>query len=90
MHDETSKYSSELNGIYIRYLGAENSPCSFPYALKNVKGDLIAYWVESHLVDETGDMLEVQGSALVSEVSNYEKDKIFPVPSNYFKLGKLK
>ena len=47
----------------------------------------------SHLNDEIMDILEVQGSAfetLVSEVSKYVKYKIFSIPPNNFKLGKLK
>ena len=47
----------------------------------------------SHLNDEIMDILEVQGSAfeiLVSEVSKYVKYKIFAIPPNNFKLGKLK
>ena len=32
MHDGISKFSSELNEVYIRYLDAENNSCSFPYA----------------------------------------------------------
>ena len=74
-------------------MGAENNPCSFPYALTKVRGGLNAYGLASHLIDEIGDILEVQGSAfetVVSEVSKYVKDKIFPIPPNYFKLGKLK
>ena len=93
MHDGISKFSSELNGIYIRYFGAENNPCSFPYALTKVRGGPNACGLASHLIDEIGDILEVQGSAfetVVSEVSKYVKDNIFPIPPNYFKLGKLR
>ena len=54
MHDGISKFSSELNGIYIRYLGAENNPCSFPYALTKVREGLNAYKLASHLIDEIG------------------------------------
>ena len=78
MHGGISKFSSELNGIYIRYLNAENNPCSFTYALTKVRGGLNAHWLAFHLIDETGDILEFQGSAfetVVSEVSKYVKDK---------------
>ena len=68
MHDGISKFSSELNGIYIRYLDAENNPCSFPYALTKVRGGLNAYGLASHLTDEIGDILEVQGSAFETVV----------------------
>ena len=93
MNDGISKFSSELNGMYIRYLGAENNPCSFPYALTKVRGGLNSYGLAFHLIDEIGDILEVLGSAfqtVVSKVSKYVKDKIFSIPPNYFKLGKLK
>ena len=43
MHGGISKFSSELNGIYIRYLNAENNPCSFTYALTKVRGGLNAF-----------------------------------------------
>ena len=37
MHDRINKFSSQLNGIYIRYLYAENNPCSSPYASTKVR-----------------------------------------------------
>lgn len=77
MHDEISKFLSELNGIYIRYLGAEKNPCRFPYVFTKVGGGLSASGLVSHLVDEIGDILEVQESALALEISKYEKDKRF-------------
>ena len=80
MHDGISKFLSELNGIYIRYL-------------TKLRGGLNADELASHLIDEIGDILEVQGltfETIFSEVSKYVKDKIFPIPPNYFKLGKLK
>ena len=92
MHDGISKFLSELNGIYIRYLDAKNNPSSFPYALTKLRGGLNADELVSHLTDEIGDILEVQGltfETIFSEVSKYVKDKIFPIPPNYFKLGKL-
>ena len=93
MHVGISKFSSELNGIYLRYLDAENNPYSFPYALKKVRGDHNAYVLALHLTDEIGNILEVEGSAfetVVFKVSKYVKDKIFPILPNYFNLGKLK
>ena len=93
MHVEIRKFPSELNGIYLRYLDAENNPCSFPYGLKNVRGGHNAYGLALHLTDEIGDILEVEGSAFetaVFKVSKYVKDKIFPILPNYFNLGKLK
>lgn len=57
-----SKFSSELNEIYRRYLDAEDNPCSFPYALAKVReggGGLNAYGLTSLLTDEIGNILEV-------------------------------
>ena len=93
MHDGISKFSSELSGRYIRYFDAKNGPCSLPYASTKVRGVLSAYGLASCLIVEIGDILEVQGSVfetVVSKVSKYVKDKIFPIPPNYIRLGKLK
>ena len=52
-------------------------------------GYVLAYY----LTDKIEDIMEIHGSAsetVVSEVSKYVKDKISPVPPNYFMLGKLK
>ena len=43
MPDGISKFSAELNGIYLSYLDAENNSSSFPYALPKVRGGLNAY-----------------------------------------------
>ena len=93
MHDGISNFSSELNGIYIRYLDAENNPCSFPYTLTKARGDLNAYGMASHIIGEIENSMEVKGSTfetVVSKVSKYVKGKISPIPPNYFKLRKLK
>ena len=93
IHDGINKFSSEPNGIYIRYLDAGKIPYSFPYTLTKVRGDLKAYGLACHLIDEIRDILEVQGSTFetaVSKVSKYVEDKIFPVPPNCFNLGRLK
>ena len=37
MHDRISKFPTQLNGIYIRYLYAENNRCNSPYALTKVR-----------------------------------------------------
>ena len=51
IHDGISKFSSELNGIYVRYLDADNNPYSFPYVLKKVRKGLSAHGLTSHLTD---------------------------------------
>ena len=92
-----SKFSSELNGIYRRYLDAEDNPCSFPCALAKVReggGGLNAYGLTSLLTDEIGNILEVYGSVfetVVFEISRSVKDKkFFPIPPNYLQLEKVK
>ena len=43
MYDGISNFSSDLNVIHIRYLDAENNPCSFPYAVTKIRGGPKAY-----------------------------------------------
>ena len=74
-----------LNGIYIRYLDAENNPYSFPYTLAKVRGGLTAYGLALYLTDEIADILEGQQSAfepVTFEVSKDVKDKISRIPPN--------
>ena len=74
-----------LNGIYIRYLDAENNPYSFPYTLAKVRGGLTACGLALYLTDEIADILEGQQSAfepVTFEVSKDVKDKISWIPPN--------
>ena len=86
MHDGIRQFWSELNGLYIWDI--------YIYIYYIIGWLYILYnRLASHLNDEIVDILEVQGSAfetLVSEVSKYVKYKIFSIPPNKFKLGKLK
>ena len=55
---EGNKFSSELSGIYM-------VPWCWKYALKKVRMVLITYEVESHLVDESGDIVDIEEKIII-------------------------
>ena len=93
MHDGISKFGSELNGTFIRFLNKDNHPVSVPYSLKKVKGGLNAFELSNELINGIPEMSNSNPTEFItvsSKLADLKPDKIWPIPSKYFKLGKLK
>ena len=97
MHDGISKFSHELNGVYMRGINVETyEPFSVPYCLNKMKGGVTGMDTAHEILANVATVVNSSSSAFHTiprnfqeEVGGSDANYIPPNPPNYFKIGTL-